>query len=133
MSEIEQLYGVEVILHFEAISSEQVVNGLIQPKKTPDWLEATVIKTGIECKKELSTGDKVIVAKTFYNEAPLIPKYQFDLPVMPNGEFKVLTEHLILMKIKSKNTTIDSTPVSSNQEAFDTMISGTVEIIKDKE
>lgn len=99
MSKIETLYGIEVIVHFPA-PTEKKVNGLIQAAKLEEWVEGVVIRTGIDCKKDLKMGDIVIVSKELYLQSPVVPKSQFDLPVMELGDFRIMTEHCIAMKLE---------------------------------
>ena len=101
MLEINELYGVEVIVHIDKQATDQVINGLIQPKQLPDWIEATVIQTGNECKKGLKMGDNVIIDKTCYQESPILPKSQFDFPLFEDGTFHIMTEYRIVMKVQA--------------------------------
>jgi co-chaperonin GroES (HSP10) len=100
MLEIESLYGVEVIVHFEALGQRKSPGGVLLPQLNPDWMEATVIAVGSECKKGLKVGDHVIINKQIYNESPVLSSNQFKFPTMPKGEFKIMTEYLIAMKAR---------------------------------
>lgn len=100
MQQIEELYGVEVIVHIKAMGDNRTPGGVLLPTKLPDWIEATVIAVGTDCKKGLSKGDIVIIDKNTYNESPNLTKSQFEFPKMDVGEFKILTEYRIVMKIK---------------------------------
>jgi hypothetical protein len=106
MLEIKELYGVEVIVHIKAMGDNRTPGGVLMPTKIPEWLEATVILVGKECKKGLIEGDVVIIDRTTYNESPNLSKSQFNFPSMDNGEFKIMTEYRIVMKVSSKKESI---------------------------
>lgn len=99
MLNIETLYGIEVIVSVPK-PTDRVIKGLYTPAKFGSWIVATIVKIGIDCKKDIKVGDKVMITKPTYEESPILSSDQFNFESSEIPcTYHIMTEYMIAMKV----------------------------------